>query len=126
MEVHITELFKAYHAIVNDVYIHIAVGIIILDIITGYAKAFVQHRLNSSVGLIGLCKHIVMILIIIAAYPYLMLLGFKGIAYSIIIFYIATYAISLIENLDGIGVPVPKWLVRRLEKLKNQFDEEPK
>lgn len=126
MEVQIAELFNAYHAIVNDVYIHIAVGIIILDIITGYTKAFVQHRLNSSVGLTGLCKHIVMILIIIAAYPYLMLLGFKGIAYSIIIFYIATYGISLIENLDGMGVPVPKWLVKRLEKLRNQFDEESK
>lgn len=124
MEVQFNELFNAYHALVKDVYIHIAVGIIILDIITGYAKAFAQHRLNSSVGLAGLCKHIVMILIIISTYPYLMLLGFKGIAYSIIIFYIATYGISLIENLDGIGVPVPQWLVKRLEKLKTQFDEE--
>lgn len=124
MEVQITELFNAYHALVSDVYIHMAVGIIVLDIITGYAKAFVQHKLNSSIGLAGLCKHIVMILIIIAAYPYLMLLGFKGIAYSIILFYVATYGISLIENLDGMGVPVPKWLVKRLEKLKNQFDED--
>lgn len=126
MEVQTTDLFNAYHALVNDVYIHIAVGIIILDIITGYVKAFAQHRLNSSIGLSGLCKHIIMILVIIATYPYLMLLGFKGIAYSIILFYIATYGISLIENLNGIGVPVPKWLVKRLEKIKNQFDEEPK
>lgn len=124
MEITFTTLIESFMHMAKDPYMHIVMGIIVLDIITGYAKAFVQHKLNSSVGLAGLCKHIVMMLIIVAAYPYLTLLGFKGIAYSIIIFYIATYGISLIENLNGMGITVPSWIAKRLTKIKTDLDNE--
>lgn len=117
-----TELVNRYYEIFNDIYIHAFAGIIVFDIITGLAKAWVTKTVNSTIGRRGLIEHLIVLVLVVTVYPYLIFIGFEEVATAFIIFFIATYGVSLIENLSAIGVPFPKGLKRRLEKIRDAFD----
>lgn len=117
-----TELVNRYYEIFNDIYVHAFAGIIIFDIITGLAKAWVTKTINSTIGRRGLIEHLIVLVLIVTVYPYLIYIGFEEVATAFIVFFIATYGVSLIENLSAIGVPFPKGLKRRLEKIRDAFD----
>lgn len=122
MEITLSELVSQYYKVAGDVYIHGVLMVIVFEIITGLVKAFVSHQLNSSISLNGLAKHTLVILIIVTIYPYLLFIGFKGIANALVLFVIVSYMISIVENLDVIGVPVPRFVKKRLEKIKDEID----
>ena len=118
-----TELVNRYYEIFNDIYVHAFAGIIVFDIITGLAKAWVTKTINSTIGRRGLIEHLIVLVLVVTVYPYLIYIGFEEVATAFIIFFIATYGVSLIENLSAIGVPFPKGLKRRLEKIRDAFDD---
>lgn len=124
MHITLTELVNQYFEIFNDAYIHAFAGVIVLDILTGMIKAWVNKTLNSTIGRRGLVEHLAVLVLGVTVYPYLNFIGFEEVAATFIFFFIATYGLSLIENLSEIGVPFPKGLKKRLEKIKDQFDEE--
>ena len=124
MHITLTELVNQYYEIFNDAYIHIFAGVIVLDILTGMIKAWVNKTLNSTIGRRGLIEHLIVLVLGVTVYPYLNFIGFEEVAATFIFFFIATYGLSLIENLSAIGVPFPKGLKKRLEKIKDHFDEE--
>lgn len=117
-----TELVNRYYEIFNDIYVHAFAGIIVFDIITGLAKSWVTKTVNSTIGRRGLIEHLIVLVLVVTVYPYLIFIGFEEVATAFIIFFIATYGVSLIENLSAIGVPFPKGLKRRLEKIRDAFD----
>ena len=123
MHITLTELVNRYYELFNDIYIHIFSGIIVFDIITGLAKAWVTKTVNSTIGRRGLIEHLIVLVLVVTVYPYLIFIGFEEVGRAFIIFFIATYGVSLIENLSAIGVPFPKGLKRRLEKIRDAFDE---
>ena len=124
MHITLTELVNQYYEIFNDAYIHAFAGVIVLDIITGMIKAWVNKTLNSTIGRRGLVEHLAVLVLGVTVYPYLNFIGFEEVATAFIFFFIATYGLSLIENLSEIGVPFPKGLKKRLEKIKDHFNEE--
>lgn len=124
MHITLTELVNQYYELFNDAYIHAFAGVIVLDILTGMIKAWVNKTLNSTIGRRGLIEHLAVLVLGVTVYPYLNFIGFEEVAATFIFFFIATYGLSLIENLSEIGVPFPKGLKKRLEKIKDQFDEE--
>ena len=123
MHITITELANQYYELFNDIYIHALAGIIVFDIITGLAKAWVTKTVNSTIGRRGLIEHLIVLVLVVTVYPYLIYIGFEEVATAFIFFFIATYGVSLIENLSAVGVPFPKGLKRRLEKLRDAFNE---
>lgn len=124
MHITLTELVNQYYEIFNDAYIHAFAGVIVLDILTGMIKAWVNKTLNSTIGRRGLVEHLAVLVLGVTVYPYLNFIGFEEVATAFIFFFIATYGLSLIENLSAIGVPFPKGLKKRLEKIKDHFNEE--
>ena len=124
MHITLTELVNQYYEIFNDAYIHAFAGVIVLDILTGMIKAWVNKTLNSTIGRRGLVEHLAVLVLGVTVYPYLNFIGFEEVATAFIFFFIATYGLSLIENLSEIGVPFPKGLKKRLEKIKDHFNEE--
>lgn len=124
MHITLAELVNRYYELFNDAYIHIFAGVIVLDILTGIIKAWLNKTLNSTIGRRGLVEHLAVLVLGVTVYPYLNFIGFEEVAATFIFFFIATYGLSLIENLSEIGVPFPKGLKKRLEKIKDQFDEE--
>lgn len=124
MHITLAELVNRYHELFNDAYIHIFAGVIVIDILTGIIKAWLNKNLNSTIGRRGLVEHLAVLVLGVTVYPYLIFIGFEEVATAFIFFFIATYGLSLIENLSDIGVPFPKGIKKRLEKIKEHFDEE--
>nr|DAN71089.1 MAG TPA: holin [Caudoviricetes sp.]DAQ79576.1 MAG TPA: holin [Caudoviricetes sp.] len=124
MHITLAELINRYYELFNDAYIHIFAGVIVLDILTGIIKAWLNKNLNSTIGRRGLVEHLAVLVLGVTVYPYLIFIGFEEVATAFIFFFIATYGLSLIENLSDIGVPFPKGIKKRLEKIKEHFDEE--
>ena len=56
-------------------------------------------------------------------YPYLEIYGLTDMANALIIFYILFYAISLVENLGEMGIPIPSWLKKYIYKLSDEYRE---
>lgn len=92
--------------------------LIAVDVAIGIVCGLVHKNLSSSIGLIGLIKHSIVILIIIA---------FKYIAneynlteYVLLLetFYFIQYGISILENMYCLGIPVPEFLLVRLKELE--------
>ena len=87
-----------------------------LDIVLGILRGYIEKKLNSNFGLTGIIKHSIVIILLVV---------FKFITteYNIneyynlfLIFYIIQYSISILENVYKMGIPVPKFLISRLEE----------
>lgn len=86
-----------------------------LDIVLGLLGGFINKELNSKFGLVGVIKHSVVVLLLVA---------FKFITteynmveyYSMfLIFYVIQYSFSILEHVYKMNIPVPKFLVSRLK-----------
>lgn len=124
MHITLDEIITRYYELLGDVYIHVFAAVILLDILTGLGKAWVTKSLNSTIGRRGVLEHLLVMVLGISLYPYLNLIGFDEIAKGFVIFFVASYGISVVENLAEIGVPIPKWVRTRLEKIRDAFDDD--
>lgn len=122
MEVTLAELAESYYHLVKDVHIHAFTLMIVLDVLTGIAKAWVTKTMNSTINRRGLIEHIIVCVMCITVYPYLLYLGFNEIATAFLLFFTLSYCLSLIENLSALGVPFPTGIKKRLEKLRDELD----
>ena len=106
----------------NNIYIHIFMVSIMLDIFSGIVKAVKQKRLNSSVGLNGMLRHLLIIFVVIVFCVYMPVLGLENYIVWVIGYFILQYVVSIIENLGEIGVPLPTNLKEIVYKLNESFD----
>lgn len=98
--------------------------IVITDILTGFLKSLIAKNTTSSKGISGLIKHSTLLLIASVLYPYLDIYGAGGMADTLLVFYILFYAISIVENLGEMGIPVPTWLKKYIYKLSDEYRKE--
>lgn len=106
-----------------------------LDYASGMAKAWMQRELSSKVGLMGAIKKLCymlgvavavlvdMILQIGAEQMSLNLDGCYFCAILVIVWLILNECISILENIDQIGVPVPDFLLRLVKRLKSSTEQ---
>jgi len=105
-----------------DRIIQVLVLFLIIDYITGMSKAFMNDKVNSSVGAKGILKKGLIFLVVVMAHqmdkannltePF-----FRT---TTIYFYIANEGISIFENLSAMGVPFPSFIKDRFEKVKDK------
>ena len=101
---------------------------IVLDYLTGLIVAGVFNNSNktetgaleSRAGLKGLCRKIMIILLVGLAYRLDLLLGTDYIRDTVIIGFISNEVLSLIENAGLMGVPIPNVIKRAVDVLKNK------
>ena len=93
--------------------------LIAVDVIIGIACGLVHKNLSSAIGLIGLIKHSIVILIIIA-FSYITN-EYNLTEYVILLktFYFIQYSMSILENMYCLGIPVPEFLLVRLKEVEN-------
>lgn len=117
-------LSEACRGMLENWYIHVFLWLIMFDIFTGLAKALIiKKNGDSTKGLLGLVKHLLVALLVVVAYPYLVVIGLQEIATTFVLFYIAMYGISVIENLGQLGIPIPTFIKDRFAKLKDTTDK---
>ncbi len=103
-----------------DMGIQILLIVIALDYITGILKAIVLKQLNSYIGWSGLCKKTGILISIMVAVQVEYLIGKPDTVHNVIAFaFTINECISIVENLDKIGVKIPKVLTKYLKNLKD-------
>lgn len=90
------------------------------DLVLGVAVGFYKQRLSSNIGTWGMIRKTIVIIIPLVIYPFFDLLGILDVFQIIVGSFLMFELISVVENLDILGVPVPdvvrKYLAERKEK----------
>lgn len=102
-----------------DGLLQVLIAFCVIDYVTGIIAAGVEHRLSSSAGFRGIMRKVEMFLFVGMAHlldHYLP--GDTGSLRAVVcMFYVVNESISIFENAERIGVPIPKPLHNMLEKL---------
>lgn len=94
-----------------DGYIKVLIACTAVDYVTGILRAGKEGKISSAVAFWGIARKIVMFFFVgIAHIIDDMLGGSAGFRTVIILFYVGNEGISIIENADRLGVPIPKFL----------------
>ena len=125
-----------YYLNIMAIPVIVLVCIMLIDYITGMISAWVNAELSSKKGIIGIVKKICYLFAIAAAMgiDWLIYSGMTqiGIQLDYTIFFgvlvtiwlIINEIISILENLAKIGVPLPKFLMNVIKRLKTTVEEE--
>ncbi|MEB7428508.1 phage holin family protein, partial [Enterococcus faecalis] len=73
-------LLLEFKNLISNVLIQIFVWLVLGDIASGLCKGIRKKEGNSTKGLPGLIKHLLVVCLVIVAYPYLKIMGFTSIA----------------------------------------------
>lgn len=113
----------------------VLLAVMVLDYITGMVKAGISGNLNSTRGWQGLLKKLMYAVTVAIAMvaDYLLYIGGSQIGIDmhesayfgtlVSIWLIINECISILENLSEIGVPMPGFLGRILQRVQNKVDE---
>lgn len=99
----------------------------ILDQLTGVIRGYVNKDLSSDVGLKGIARKCVILIVLIVAVALDRLLNTGSWMFRTMVayFYIANEGISLLENCASLGAPIPEKLKNALIQLKEGKKKEP-
>ena len=101
------DLILATRDVINDFGFDVFMALTFIDVVTGYGKAIIGKKYNSSVDTAGWVKRIIMVLVLIMLFP---LTGFEQLHNIYPLFVVGfniTAAGSVLENLVALGVPIP-------------------
>ena len=112
----LTWLFGAW-----DTALMVLVCFMVLDYCTGVIRAFINKEVSSDIGLKGIARKTVILIVLIVAVLLDRLLNTGTWVFRTIVcyFYIANEGISLLENCSGLGLPVPESIQNALIQLKD-------
>ena len=110
-----------------DGFLKVLIAFAVIDYVSGTSLAFVNGTLSSSAGFKGILRKCVMLSFVGIAHlldKYL-LGGTAVVRTAVILFYVGNEGISIIENADSLGIPIPQMLKDRFLRLKNTHNNEP-
>lgn len=104
------------------------VAFISIDYVTGVAAAAKKKQLSSEIGFWGIVRKVCIIALVGVAHfidLYVMQAGdiFRT---AIALYYIGNEGLSLLENIENIGVKLPQKLVDALKQIRDKNDKEDK
>ena len=98
----------------------------VVDYITGVMCAIADHKLSSAVGFKGICRKVLIFLLVgIANILDVQVIGSGSVLRTaVIFFYISNEGVSLVENAAHLGLPIPDKLKDVLEQLHDRDGKE--
>lgn len=98
----------------------------IIDYLTGVMHAILERQLSSAVGFKGICKKVLIFVMVGAAHllDVYILGGTGALRSAVICFYLSNEGISMLENASRIGLPIPDALREVLAQLHAKEEEE--
>lgn len=108
-----------------DGLLYALIAFVVVDYITGFMCAIVDKKLSSEVGFKGICKKVlIFILVGLANILDVQVIGTGCVLRTaVIFFYISNEGMSLLENSAHLGLPIPSKLKDILEQLHNRAEE---
>lgn len=112
----LTWLFGAW-----DIAVIVLIAFMVLDYISGVCVAYINKEVSSDVGLRGLTRKFLIILVLMAAVLLDRLMNTENWIFRTLVcyFYIANEGISLLENASNLGLPIPEKIKDALIQLKD-------
>lgn len=109
-----------------DGLLYALVAFVAADYITGVMCAIVDRKLSSAVGFKGVCRKVLIFLLVgIAHLLDTHIIGSGSVLRTAaIFFYISNEGVSLIENAAHLGLPIPSKLKAVLEQLHDRAEKE--
>ena len=94
----------------------------VIDYITGLMCAVADKKLSSSVGFKGICKKVLIVMLVgVAHIVDLHVVGTgNALRCAVVCFYLSNEGVSLLENAAHLGLPIPEKLKAVLEQLHNR------
>ncbi|CAO1610967.1 putative holin; skin element [Brochothrix thermosphacta] len=106
-------------------FLHLLVLLMAVDIVTGIIKASTKGDLWSRKAFFGYARKMMIFGIIILANVIDQILALSGaIVYSTVLFYIVNEGLSIVENLNEMGVKVPSIITDKLKNIEDKEKEE--
>ncbi len=104
------------------------IAFVVIDYITGVMCAVVDKKLSSAVGFKGICRKVLIFLLVgIANILDVQVIGTGSVLRTaVIFFYISNEGVSLLENAGHLGLPIPVKIKTVLEQLHNRAESEEK
>ena len=99
---------------------------VVVDYITGVMCAAADHRLSSEVGFRGICRKVLIFLLVgIGHVLDTQIIGTGSVLRTaVIFFYLSNEGVSLLENAGHLGLPIPEKLKVVLEQLHDRAEKE--
>lgn len=109
-----------------DGLLYALVAFVVIDYITGVMCAITDKKLSSSVGFKGICRKVLIFLLVgIANVLDVQVIGTGSILRTaVIFFYISNEGVSLLENAGHLGLPIPEKIKTVLEQLHDRAEKE--
>ena len=98
----------------------------VVDYLTGVMCAIADHKLSSAVGFKGICRKVLIFLLVGIAniLDVQVIRSGSVLRTAVIFFYISNEGVSLVENAAHLGLPVPDKLKDVLEQLHDRDGKE--
>ena len=109
-----------------DGLLYALIAFVIIDYITGVMCAISNHTLSSEVGFKGICRKVLIFLLVgIANILDIHVIGSGSVLRTaVIFFYISNVGVSLLENAAHLGLPIPEKIKVVLEQLHDRSTKE--
>ena len=113
-----------------DLSVRVLVFLMLVDYVTGIWVGYITKTVNSARAYKGISKKVFILIIVSCSTVIEQLVPNVGIRNLVIVFYVATEFLSVIENASKLGLPIPEKLKIALEQSRgdkcNSKDADPK
>lgn len=108
-----------------DGLLYALIAFVVIDYITGVMCAINDHSLSSEVGFRGICRKVLIFLLVgIANILDVNVIGAGSVLRTaVIFFYISNEGVSLMENAARLGLPVPEKIKVVLEQIHDRAED---
>lgn len=121
IKIHVTSTFQDYLYSGDIKFLYFLCLLMILDIVTGVARAIKFGNLLSRKSMFGFIKKILIFCIIILANIIDQILNLNGgLLIITILYYIANEGLSIVENCSAMDILIPKQIQEKLSIIKNE------
>ena len=101
-----------------DLSVRVLVFLMLVDYVTGIWAGYITKTVNSARAYKGISKKVFILIIVSCSSVIEQLVPNVGIRNLVIVFYVATEFLSVIENASKLGLPIPEKLKIALEQCK--------
>ena len=107
-----------------DGFLYALIAFTVIDYITGVMCAIADKKLSSEVGFKGICKKVLIFVMVGVAHIMDLYLIGNGevLRTAVIFFYCSNEGVSMLENAAHLGLPIPEKLKAALEQLHGRED----
>lgn len=108
-----------------DIWLMTLLAFVVIDYISGVIGAYINYELNSRVGFIGILKKTMYFFVIVVAHCVDVATGADGVLQNIVVgILISNEGISILENCAKCGIPIPERLIKALEQIKGNSEND--